>query len=572
MDHFSGYDSGIISNSSCIIFLDNAGTIIDAANLSAISSTGFDLTWTTFGGSKSISYLALGGADINNAFAGSFIYPAGTIHAETAPGFTPDAIMLLCGEYTAFDVKKEAYDISTGFAVSTNNSQCFTARSKSAGGAADSVSGYKSGRIAVIPDPPNNSTRFEASVSSFDAAGFTLNKDVGGILQAGCVYLALKGPSFNINTAASPTTTGTQSLTGFGFQPAAAIFHHAYNDNADGVFTEPAGRGFGSTDGASEFACGDLHRLNSLNFGSRYVSGKLITIPDGGGVVIEEAALSSFDVDGFTINWTAVDTSARNFGWLAIGPASAGGGTPVSSSLQSQLESQQAARSQIAAMLENMSHVGLPSSAGFECARALLSAHLCGLESVSTTAAAASSWYGTLAALAASSVVRWESTGPVLISPPSAIEAAQTALMTMPSGAESQSMVAPSSSPAVETLFRLVATLASGYEARGIATAPVSTAVAVAIEALQAARRSQPAPTEGLASAVRLSASPIEALRALGRSGISPVEALAMLASMAGVPFEADGAIVAVNYHDLELLLSASESIEAILRGDINLH
>ncbi len=133
-------------------------------------------------------------------------------------------------------------------------------------------------------------------------------------------------------------------------------------------------------------------------------------------------------------------------------------------------------------------------------------------------------------------------------------------------------MVAPSSSPAVETLFRLVATLASGYEARGIATAPVSTAVAVAIEALQAARRSQPAPTEGLASAVRLSASPIEALRALGRSGISPVEALAMLASMAGVPFEADGAIVAVNYHDLELLLSASESIEAILRGDINLH
>lgn len=106
--------------------------------------------------------------------------------------------------------------------------------------------------------------------------------------------------------------------------------HHAFNANADGTFTEPAGRGFGFTDGITEFAGGDQHRLNDSNFGSRFTPGKVVTISDGVGTALAEAALSSFDADGLTLNWTTVDAATRNFGWLAIGPAgSGGGGSPI---------------------------------------------------------------------------------------------------------------------------------------------------------------------------------------------------------------------------------------------------
>jgi hypothetical protein len=177
-------------------------------------------------------------------------------------------------------------------------------------------------------------------VTSFDADGFTILKydnDTG--TQTRAYYLALQGGQYKLGSFAKPGATGSVGYTGLGFQPHGLIFfskniqssvnanEHArisfsaadtgipnppYSPNQMAIFFED------HTDAPSDNDNTWVRQGNSQS--------KVIFLaqagdcpptwpeplnPDicsGAGRLIADADVSSLDADGFTLNWTTVDT------------------------------------------------------------------------------------------------------------------------------------------------------------------------------------------------------------------------------------------------------------------------
>ncbi len=327
-DYYSGYDRGGILNTHAIWLISNDPATREQGRVSAIGATGFDITWDTYTSSRTIYYVALGGSDLANAAAGALVYSGTANYAETGLGFQPDCLLGLGynrddAVALTFGDNPRPIGITTGFALSPADQHSFGAQS-SWNSDTDSTSGHKVGSIIVIPGR-SSGIDVDVTLQSFDAGGFTLAKGTG-TEDVGIVYLALKGLQYNIGVNQQPTTVGDQALTGFGFPPQLLLAHHAGNANADGVFTEPEARGFGAGDGTVMGAVSQVSALNSYQFGSRLDTNQIITTCAVGDSIVASASLKSLDADGITLNWTTADTVVRNFGWLAIGPAAAGGG------------------------------------------------------------------------------------------------------------------------------------------------------------------------------------------------------------------------------------------------------
>lgn len=78
----------------------------------------------------------------------------------------------------------------------------------------------------------------------------------------------------------------------------------------------------GTSNNVSHFV-GDRDNVPDALANSYIANNKCLTMCTENGTtsvtVNAEAALSSFDSDGFTLNWTTADATARYFGYVAIG-------------------------------------------------------------------------------------------------------------------------------------------------------------------------------------------------------------------------------------------------------------
>lgn len=126
---------------------------------------------------------------------------------------------------------------------------------------------------------------------------------------------------FKVGHFSKRTSTGTQSVTEVGFQPAAVIFWCS-GGVTDGTYVTSviAGLGFSTGDGEGTGSIG-------INGGSasastrRRSAERAISLVDGSGTVHGEASVQSFDADGFTLNWTTANATAYLIHYLAIGGA-----------------------------------------------------------------------------------------------------------------------------------------------------------------------------------------------------------------------------------------------------------
>lgn len=121
---------------------------------------------------------------------------------------------------------------------------------------------------------------------------------------------------YKSGTFTSITGTGSQSITGVGFQPKAVIifgaatFEDAYSANA--LYT------IGLTDGTSSF-CTSAGCLNNTSGQTdrRNVSGVFPYLTNGSVGVAVQSTITSLDSDGFTLNFST-NTSARDYHFIAI--------------------------------------------------------------------------------------------------------------------------------------------------------------------------------------------------------------------------------------------------------------
>lgn len=116
------------------------------------------------------------------------------------------------------------------------------------------------------------------------------------------------------------TGTGAQAVTGVGFLPKILILWTAYKTAADAVSSDYS-YSWGMTTGASESYSASFSSQGGVGTSNNSKRGaaKALTVVQYGETTLAEADLTSFDADGFTLDWTTNSGGAQLIHFLALG-------------------------------------------------------------------------------------------------------------------------------------------------------------------------------------------------------------------------------------------------------------
>lgn len=320
------------------IWSDGYAGLVGNMELQSFDSDGFTLNIPSNRGNQwNIGYLALGGDDLAGAKAGTFITPSSTgLHAVTGVGFIPDFVLLLMTGQIAAD------ENTTDF-IGSESFGCFNGVGEQACcsfGAEDNISTMDTARyqrtdkcLAYVDDCDVSLITHEAEFSTMDSDGFTLNFTTanescvgnggpgpgGGFLEMLVYYLAIKGPQTKIGSFTSPTA-GTipvsQSITGVGFTPQALIDWSVGKTAGTSIVAHSryaVGGANNSTSRWCNWSAMEDATGNAVT-AKRADSNKIMRISTavasaGSSTTQALADFSSFDSDGFTLNWTVIDAA-----------------------------------------------------------------------------------------------------------------------------------------------------------------------------------------------------------------------------------------------------------------------
>lgn len=348
-ENVGGYNSDNGTASSDVVRVFNTAHLIQQytagtttlnvnASLTSFDATGYTLNWETLTTtSPKYNYLALGGSDITNVISGNFAASTSTGNqAVTGVGFQPDIVFFFFGLNTT--------------SVATNSNTCFgvgVAKSASQRWAAsvglqhnvatmNHRHAFYNNACLVHPQAGANSIEALADFVSMDTDGFTINwSDAPG--QADLVgYLAIKGGQWKVGTDTQKTSTGTKATTGTGFAPQGVLFASNCDTTANSnSVTDNARMMMGVSTGASNNTAlwtGDQDNVADANASTIMSDTKALVMATEAGAsptTNAEAAISSLDSDGFTLDWTTADATAREFGYVAFGAWQVGTNTEV---------------------------------------------------------------------------------------------------------------------------------------------------------------------------------------------------------------------------------------------------
>lgn len=124
-----------------------------------------------------------------------------------------------------------------------------------------------------------------------------------------------------VGTFNSPTVTGSQAITGFGFQPKIVLPFTSYQTTS--AATTFASLSLGCADGDTQAAAGaySSDSVTTSSTGRRHTGSRIISHQPSvsSGQPFLDATRTSFDADGITLNWAIVDISARILNYIALG-------------------------------------------------------------------------------------------------------------------------------------------------------------------------------------------------------------------------------------------------------------
>ena len=334
-----GIDSVVAQRNASCLRLDNGLGAVAEADLTSFDSDGFTLNWaTTDGTARLIAFLALGGSDLSNVACGSNAIPTTAVDdAITGLGFEPDLVIVFSA-YTDTTTDPNASLLANGSRLIGWGADGDSTGAGGAGGYfmhgghATSARHRKYALATKIYASLSQGTlQGEASLKSMDSDGFTMNFSTAGSTARQHYWLALKG-TFQKKTGAETqkTSTGTKATTGAGFQPTIAIFS-ARNAVAGTTIISHMENSFGMAQSSSARGCIWAGGEENGSAGTRFRDQSLRTTKcilmrtEAGGTpsTNAEADLTTLDSDGFTVNWTTADATAREFYYLLLGSSAA---------------------------------------------------------------------------------------------------------------------------------------------------------------------------------------------------------------------------------------------------------
>ncbi|MBI4683858.1 MAG: hypothetical protein HY755_01520 [Nitrospirae bacterium] len=322
------------SESDAIIFLTNGGNVgantqlIAQAELTSLDADGFTLNWTTNDpNAYRIHFIALGG-DITNALASTFTLNTTIVpptQSVTGVGFQPDFVMFLWSFNEPVDSNRNNAEIGIGFAQSSTarSAMVFADRNNRADNTSKRWQQRTNAAILLLnpnANPPNQDAI--ADFVSMDADGFTVNKSDAPAANTPVFFLALKGGRHKVDSFNQPAITGNQTITGVGFKPEELLLA-SFNLIAQAGIVGNGAISIGSAKlptsrGSIWFQ--DRSDLDPSEANMYTSTTDVITLAIGSATVNARADFVSFDNDGFTLNWTTADATARQILYWAIGP------------------------------------------------------------------------------------------------------------------------------------------------------------------------------------------------------------------------------------------------------------
>ncbi len=304
--------------------------LLAEADVASWNATSFTLNWTTNNNSATIiHYMLIGGNDVM-AKTVNWQVPTSTGNRTiTGVGFQPDLVFHLNGG-TGLTGSAPSSDIqaATGFGVMNGAGEQWSlatlakdniAPSATSRGQRTNAGLVSAGLVGVWPE-----FSAIASLVAMNGDGFTLNfSAVSANNTAGQVAsLALSGVGSKLGSFNKSTVTGSQTVTGVGFQPQAlmlASWARTANTDAKDDAISVLGASDGSAEGVSWF--GDWDNIDPTNTAGLDKTSKVFAKSTNNKVIDAEADLTSFGADGFTLNWTTnSDGEATQLLYMALGP------------------------------------------------------------------------------------------------------------------------------------------------------------------------------------------------------------------------------------------------------------
>lgn len=232
--------------------------------------------------------------------------------------FTPNLIIFFGHCATAVNTYATAANIIFGAASGVSGTETIgiIASSLNGQGTSDTSRGLTTSSVTTAA----NITTQRFDVTSFGAGSFTIDILASDSSQRFVSALCLNVDDAFVGTFTTKTSTGTQAITGVGFQPDLVIFFTHGNTQADAIAVDALFH-IGAMDGVNQFACITIDDDNvGTTVTDRYhdTSACLRCMNAGGGALTDRAEFSAFGSDGFTLNYTDADANARHVGFIAI--------------------------------------------------------------------------------------------------------------------------------------------------------------------------------------------------------------------------------------------------------------
>lgn len=307
-----------------------AGAVTDdvLSTVASFTSTGFtvDTSAAAVGKDYIVHYLAWGGSDITNAYVGTILSPATTPASvdHTGFGFQPDFMLISTLGTAAPTEKFTGGRFALGATDGTNQVSVIVLDENTI----PTQVGYRQLSTRLVDWTDSLGAQLIlGEFTSFISDGVRINWTTVPSTQRQVFVLALKGGQYWVGTDTQKTSTGTQSKTGVGFTPSGLLTFGANQVNS-GSFSLTSGKfSMGASDGTSEGAIwGEAtDNVSTSDVNSASITDKILRHASNPSTTDAEADLSSFDADGYTLNWSAADATAREFLAMAFGANPAAG-------------------------------------------------------------------------------------------------------------------------------------------------------------------------------------------------------------------------------------------------------
>ena len=292
-----------------------SSTATDIATIQSFNADGFTINWTTKSTTQFyLSYIVLQDIDDSNIILGDIKTSTG-LQAYTGAGFQPTHVIILSSGLTSR-------------ASATGSSSNILTKGISDG--TDEISAgitvYRNGfsnKVFSQPRSDIDATRIEANIDSLDSDGFTLNftQVTGAAVKFTAICLSIPFP-VKIGYTQKPASTGIQSITTSSFTPSGMLLLGSRDTvlgqsaQIDGCIV--TGHQFSTSIGYHATA-----RNGTLSTKQHSLSGnnsRLLKIVHPNGLTVEGiASFTSFNSNGFTLDWTTADSSTPYYGYVLFG-------------------------------------------------------------------------------------------------------------------------------------------------------------------------------------------------------------------------------------------------------------